>query len=139
MPSGVRLPRMNSIMERWVLTCRSELLDRTLIHNHAHVLYALREFEAFDNDHRPHRTLHGSAPRRSAPQPITDPDRLDHLDICRHDRLAGALHEYPHAAGPRWMWFSAPTARPHRRNPSSRCFSSEKLFSEILASEVTDG
>ena len=29
--SGVQMPRMNSIMERWVRTCRRELLDRTLI------------------------------------------------------------------------------------------------------------
>ena len=29
--SGVRMPRMNSIMERWVQTCRRALLDRTLI------------------------------------------------------------------------------------------------------------
>jgi transposase InsO family protein len=26
--SGVRMPRMNSIIERWVQTCRRELLDR---------------------------------------------------------------------------------------------------------------
>ena len=25
--TGVRMPRMNSIMERWVRTCRSESLD----------------------------------------------------------------------------------------------------------------
>ena len=31
--SGVRMPRMNSIMERWVQTCQRELLDRTLIWN----------------------------------------------------------------------------------------------------------
>jgi transposase InsO family protein len=31
--SGIRTPRMNAIMERWVQTCRSELLDRTLIWN----------------------------------------------------------------------------------------------------------
>ena len=29
--SGVRMPRMNSIMERWVQTCQRELLNRTLI------------------------------------------------------------------------------------------------------------
>jgi hypothetical protein len=28
--SGVQIPRMNSIMERWIQTCRRELLDRTL-------------------------------------------------------------------------------------------------------------
>jgi putative transposase len=43
--SGIRVPRMNSIMERWVLTCRRELLDRTLIWNQRHLLHALREFE----------------------------------------------------------------------------------------------
>ena len=31
--TGVRMPRMNSIMERWVQTCRRELLDRTWIWN----------------------------------------------------------------------------------------------------------
>jgi putative transposase len=29
--SGVRMPKMNSIMEPWVQTCQRELLDRTLI------------------------------------------------------------------------------------------------------------
>src|SRR5258707_7869002 len=27
--SGIQMPRMNSIMERWVQTCRHELLDRS--------------------------------------------------------------------------------------------------------------
>ena len=47
--TGVRMPRMNSIMERWVQTCRRELLDRTLIWNQRHLLHALREFEGFYN------------------------------------------------------------------------------------------
>jgi hypothetical protein len=29
--TGVRMPRMNAITERWIQTCRRELLDRTLI------------------------------------------------------------------------------------------------------------
>jgi transposase InsO family protein len=33
--TGVRVPRMNAIMERWVRSCRTELLDRTLIVNQA--------------------------------------------------------------------------------------------------------
>lgn len=53
--SGVRIPRMNSIMERWVQTCRRELLDRTLIWNQRHLLHALREFEKFYNE-RPQAT-----------------------------------------------------------------------------------
>jgi transposase InsO family protein len=96
--TGVRVPRMNAIMERWVRSCRAELLDRTLIVNRAHLLHALREYETFYDEHRPHRTLHASAPLRPLPQPITAPDRLDHFDIRRRDRLGGILHEYQHAA-----------------------------------------
>ena len=94
--TGVRMPRMNAIMERWVQTCRRKLLDRTLIWNQHHLLHALREFEAFYNEHRPHRSLNG-APLRPAPEPLTEPSRLDQLDISRRDRLGGVLHEYQHA------------------------------------------
>jgi transposase InsO family protein len=41
----IRIPRMNAAMERWVRTCRRELLDRMLIWDQAHLLQALREFE----------------------------------------------------------------------------------------------
>jgi putative transposase len=96
--TGIRVPRMNAIMERWVRSCRAELLDRTLIVNQAHLLHALREYETFYNEHRPHRALRAAAPLRPLPQPITEPDRLDRLDIRRRDRLGGILHEYQHAA-----------------------------------------
>ncbi|WP_433136804.1 hypothetical protein ACQPZ8_32335 [Actinomadura nitritigenes] len=43
--TGVRMPRMNAVMERWVQTCRRELLDHTLIWNQRHLLHALHEFE----------------------------------------------------------------------------------------------
>lgn len=96
--TGIRVPRMNAIMERWIRTCRTELLDRTLILNQAHLLHALREFEAFYNDHRTHRTLHGAAPCRPLPRPVTESDQLNQLTIQRKDRLGGILHEYHHAA-----------------------------------------
>jgi transposase InsO family protein len=60
--SGVQMPRMNSIMERWVQTCRYELLDRTLIWNQPHLLHALREFERFYNSHRPHQGIANARP-----------------------------------------------------------------------------
>jgi transposase InsO family protein len=96
--SGVRMPRMNSIMERWVQTCRRELLDRTLIWNQRHLLYALREFEKFYNGHRPHQGVANARPLRPLPAPIADGDNLVRLDIRRRDRLGGILHEYEHAA-----------------------------------------
>lgn len=96
--SGVRMPRMNSIMERWVQTCRRELPDRTLIRNQRHLLRALREFETFYNEHRPHQGLANARPLHSLPAPIEDPDRIAHLDIRRRARLGGTLHECQHAA-----------------------------------------
>jgi putative transposase len=97
MKTGIRVPRMNAIMERWVRSCRAELLDRTLIVTQAHLLRALREYETFYNEHRSHRALRAAVPLRPLPQPITAPDRLDHLDIRRRDRLGGILHEHRHA------------------------------------------
>jgi putative transposase len=96
--SGVQMPRMNAIMERWVRSCRRELLDRTLIWNQRHLLHALRHYEAFYNAHRPHQGIANSRPLQPLPEPITDLDRLTRLDIRRRDRLGGILHEYEHAA-----------------------------------------
>jgi hypothetical protein len=95
---GVRIPRMNLIMERWIQTCRRELLDRTLIWNQRHLLHALREFETFYNGHRPHRALQKAAPLRPLPNPSSSQARITRLDIRRHDRLDGVLREYRNAA-----------------------------------------
>jgi putative transposase len=89
---------MNAIMERWVGSLRRELLDRTLIWNQRHLLHTLREYEHFYNGHRPHRTFAQAAPLRALPEPITDPGQIARLNIRRHDRLGGTLHEYRHAA-----------------------------------------
>src|SRR4051812_37026965 len=96
--SGTRIPRMNAVTERWVRTCRRELLDRTLIFNQRHLLHPLREFEIFYNGHRPHQGIANARPLAPLPEPITDPDRITHLNIHRRDRLGGILHEYEHAA-----------------------------------------
>ena len=95
--SGFRMPRMNSIMERCIQSWRHELLDRTLIWNHAHLVYALRVYEHHHNQHRPHRGIANARPLRPLPEPI-DPAALTRLNVHRHDRLGGLLHEYEHAA-----------------------------------------
>jgi putative transposase len=96
--SGIQIPRMNAVMERWVRTCRRELLDRTLIWNQRHLLHALREYEVFYNTHRPHQGIANARPLAPLPEPITNLDRLARLNIHRRDRLGGLLHEYEHAA-----------------------------------------
>ncbi|GAA2695518.1 integrase core domain-containing protein [Nonomuraea recticatena] len=89
--TGIRMPRMNSIMERWVQSCRHELLDRCLVWNERHLRHALREYERFYNQHRAHQALNQGAPLRPAPDPITDPGRIIDLNIRRRDRLGGVL------------------------------------------------
>jgi hypothetical protein len=65
--TGIRTPQMNAIMERWVQTCRHELLDRTLICNESHLRHALHEFEKHHNSHRP--TRHQARQHRCAQLP----------------------------------------------------------------------
>lgn len=98
LPTSVRIPRMNAIMERWVRTCRRELLDQTLILNQRHLLHAPREYDASYNKHRPHQDITNARPLTPLPEPITDPDPLARLNIHRRDRLDGIPHEYKHAA-----------------------------------------
>ncbi|MFB4299132.1 hypothetical protein [Actinomadura sp. NTSP31] len=57
-------------------TCRRELLDHTLIWNQRHLLHALREFETFYNQHRPHQGIANARPLKPLPPPITEPERL---------------------------------------------------------------
>jgi putative transposase len=89
--SAVQAPRMNSIMERWIGSCRRELLHRTLVWNQPHLMMVLRDYEDFCNTHRPHRTLKQATPLRPLPDGITD---LDHFRVQRRDRAGGVIHEY---------------------------------------------
>jgi putative transposase len=93
--SGVRVPRMNAIMERWIGTCRRELLDRTLIWSLPQLRRILAEYERHDNEHRPRRTLASAAPLTALPAPVAD---LDDFRARRHDRIGGIIHEYQKAA-----------------------------------------
>jgi hypothetical protein len=89
-PGKPKREAVQDVVDRLGLpSCRPELLDRTLIVNQAHLIHALREYETFYNEHRFHRALCAAAPLRPLPQPITEPDRVDHPDVRRRDRLGG--------------------------------------------------
>jgi putative transposase len=86
-------PVANAYAERWVGTVRHELLDRTLIWNHAQIERALDEYVAHYNTHRPHRVLGQHAP-----------DNRDVVEyrpgqpIRRHPHCNGLINEYRQAA-----------------------------------------
>jgi hypothetical protein len=83
--------RGNSVMERWIGSCRRELLDRTLAWNQRHLMAVLGEYEGSCNTHRPYRTLNQAAPLRPLPDSVAD---LDHIRVRRRDRVGGVIHEY---------------------------------------------
>jgi putative transposase len=89
--SAVQAPRMNSIMKRWIGSCRRRLLDCTLIWNQRHLMIVLREYEDFYNTHRPNRTLSQAAPVRPLPDSVPD---LDQFRVQQHDRAGDVIHEY---------------------------------------------
>ena len=93
--SGVRMPRMNSIMERWIGGIRRELLDRTLVWNLAHLRRVLADYQRHHNDHRPHMAQSSAAPLKPLPAPVTD---LGSFRTRRRDRIGGIIHEYQQAA-----------------------------------------
>jgi transposase InsO family protein len=95
--TGVQMPRMNAITERWVKTLRAEHLNHTLIWNQTRLRHALGEYERHYNHHRTHRSLAAAAPRCARPQPL-EPDQIERLAVRRLDRLGGVIHKYRHAA-----------------------------------------
>ncbi|MFI0353222.1 hypothetical protein [Actinomadura sp. 9N407] len=96
--TGVRMPRMNAIMERWVLTCRRELLDRILILTSAtwfmHCASSRPSITSIGLI-RASRTPGRALP---CPRPITDLKQMTRLDVRRRHRLGGILNQYENAA-----------------------------------------
>jgi len=74
--SPVHAPRATAIMERWIGSCRRELIDHTLIWNRRHLLQVLREYEAHHNAHRPHRFLSAGRATEAAPSARRRPRHL---------------------------------------------------------------
>jgi putative transposase len=89
--TAAQAPRMNPIMERWIGSCRRELLDRTLVWNQRHLMALLREYEDSCNTHRAHRSLNQAAPLRPLPDGVAS---LDHFRVQRRDRAGGVIHVY---------------------------------------------
>ena len=87
-----RTPRANSIAERFVGTCRRELLDHLLIFSASHLEAVIKEFLVHYHQARPHQGL-----EQRCPEPLV----LAHVPlpvgrhVVRYDRLGGLLHGAP--------------------------------------------
>jgi hypothetical protein len=91
----IAAPRAKAHAERWVGSARRECLDRILIVSRRQLETVLREYVAYYNTHRPHRSLDQQPPLvKTAPIPAAEHE----WRVRRRDRLGGVLHEYELAA-----------------------------------------
>jgi putative transposase len=91
----IAAPRAKAHAERWVGSARRECLDRILIVSRRQLETVLREYVAYYNTHRPHRSLDQQPPRPKI-RPVAPTDH--EWRVRRRDRLGGLLHEYELAA-----------------------------------------
>jgi transposase InsO family protein len=86
----IHAPKANAIVERVIGTLRRECLDHIIFLGEQHLLAVLREFVAYYNQDRPHRTLGLQTPR-PALRSLTGP-------IRSHSVLNGLHHVYERVA-----------------------------------------
>ncbi len=79
-PSVRRSPWQNAIAERWVGTCRRELLDHVIVFGEGHLRRLLADCVAYYNAERVHRGL-GDSPDGRSIEP--DPPLLPGSSLCR--------------------------------------------------------
>ena len=86
-----RAPRANTYAERWIRSVREACLEPILILNQAHLAYALRTYEQYFNEARPHQGI-----KQCIPCPPTARSTTGRLE--RRDMLGGVIHDYYRAA-----------------------------------------
>lgn len=82
-----RAPNANSHAERWILSARSECLDKLLIVNQKHLHSVLTEYVNYYNSERPHQGIDQKTPILRLPDNRDGP-------IQRKDVLGGIIHTY---------------------------------------------
>lgn len=113
-PSAVRAPLMNAIMERWIGERRCELLDRAVLGNLPYLRSILRDYEAHHNTHGPHMALAGAAPDKPRPSEVVD---LNAFRVRRQDRVGEVIREIHRAAWPSVQRYRQARHRGRSRRP----------------------
>jgi transposase InsO family protein len=90
-PICYQAPNMNSICERWVLSVKSECLDRIILFGCTHLERCLAEYADHYHLDRPHQGL-GNVLITPAPKSNSDGE------IIESERLGGLLRSYQRAA-----------------------------------------
>ena len=83
-------PWQNGVAERWVGSCRRELLDHVIVLNEQHLRRLLREFLEYDHHDRTHLSLGKDPPTTRAVCPRSSP----YATVASLSRVGGLHHRY---------------------------------------------
>ena len=89
--TSIGCPWQNGVAERWVGSCRRELLDHVIALNERHLRRLLSEYISYYHDDRTHLGLGKHTPGRRSPS-------LPHGLVIARPRLGGLHHRYDRAA-----------------------------------------
>jgi putative transposase len=88
--TSVQSPWQNGTAERWVGSCRREMLDHVIALNERHLLRLLRDYVSYYHDDRIHDALQKDTPNR---RPIQSKP-ASHANVISEARLGGLHHRY---------------------------------------------
>jgi putative transposase len=88
--TSIQAPWQNGLAERWVGSCRREILDHVIALNEAHLRRLIRDYVNYHHQDRIHDSLDKDAPNR---RPIEEKP-LAGATVCSSPRLGGLHHRY---------------------------------------------
>jgi len=88
--TSVRAPWQNGIAERWVGSCRHEILDHVIALNEQHLRRLIRDYVSYHNDDRIHDALKKDTPNR---RPVEQKPNANSI-VVSMPRLGGLHHRY---------------------------------------------
>jgi putative transposase len=88
--TSIQAPWQNGIAERWIGSCRREMLDHVIPLNDRHLRQLLREYVSYHNEDRIHDALNKDAPDRRPVEERPSPAAC----ITSRPRVGGLHHRY---------------------------------------------
>ncbi len=88
--TGVQAPWQNGLAERWVGSCRREILDHVIALNEPHLRRLIRDYVSYYHRDRIHDSLEKDTPNR---QPVERKPSADAV-LLSNARLGGLHHRY---------------------------------------------
>jgi hypothetical protein len=88
--TSVQAPWQDGISERWVGSCRREMLDHIIALNEQHLRRLIRDYVSYYHQDRIHDSLEKDTPNRRPVEPKPSPNAA----VISSARLGGLHHRY---------------------------------------------